>query len=76
MPYDNPIETLHQNIFFPGVAHEQPWSSIVWLLWGFSFVSSGFLGMKIFQNDFLRSFAIAFVFFSFLAPFFCIFQNV
>ena len=33
-------------------------------------MSSFFGGMKIFQNYVPRSFAIAFVFFSFLAPFF------
>ena len=42
MSYLNPIEKTALKQFLRGVAHEQPWSSIVWLLWVSSIVSSFF----------------------------------
>ena len=41
MPYENPIiKKTAAKHFFKGVVHEQPWSSIVCLLWGSTIVSS------------------------------------
>ena len=51
--------------FFKGVVHEQPWSSIVCLLWWSSIVSSVFFGSKHFPKSLspflFLSFAIALV---------------
>ena len=59
------LTKLDQNIapnhFFNGVVHEQPWSPIVWLLCGYSIVSSFLGGINIFQICLPLSFAIAFV---------------
>ena len=54
--------------FFKGVVHEQPWFSIVCLLWWFIFVSSCCLGWQ--NQTVLLSFSFAKVFFTFLVPFF------
>ena len=35
--------------FFKGVVHEQPWYTIVWLVWGYTIVSSCFLRWFFFQ---------------------------
>ena len=56
------------NQLFKGVAHEQPWSPIVCLLWGSSIVFSFFLAenvheslLKMFMNPFIPVFGIAIV---------------
>ena len=42
MPLLTPNKKTHSHNFSKGVPHEQPWSSIVCLLWGSSIVSSFF----------------------------------
>ena len=43
------------NQLFKGVAHEEPWSSIVCLFWGPTIVSSFFFEVCLFQNHSLLS---------------------
>ena len=65
--------------FFKGVVHEQPWFSIVCLLWGFTIASSCCLRWtfsKSFTPFLFLFFANTFLVFTFLVPFFWNSQHV
>ena len=54
---------------FQGVVHQQPWSSIVCLLWGSSIVPSCCLRWQIFKHSFYPVPLLKLFSFTFLAPF-------
>ena len=62
------LKTAFSSIFSKGVVHEQPWFSIVCLLWWFTIVSSCCLRWK--KNKHSFYFFLCYCFFTFLVPFF------